>query len=581
MSIHTSPATLVSGSEYDVLVLGAGAAGMAAALFAALAGAKVLLVERTEYVGGTSALSGGTTWVPLTRYQRNASSHINDPDSLEKVSQFLDLAVGEHAPRAMREAFLAAGPAAIHTLVDNTDVDFRVCAFHPDYMADLDGATGCGRALEPLPYITRHLGKNLALLRPPIPEFTVLNGMMINRQDIGHLLNRFKSVESALYTVRLGMRYVWDRVRYGQTARSVMGHALIARMLSSALKLGIDIVTNTDASKIEPLGGGKHRVTLNGSQSGNTDSREILVTGGVILAGGGMGRDPEKRKMFYPSLAQEYSPTAPGCAGTAHRLVESMGSWYGNKEDQPAFWAPCSIRQRKDGTTAVFPHFVFDRAKPGILTVNQNGDRFVNESLSYHEFGKAMLNPDNKATPAYIIADTAAITKYGLGMVRLGGDPLSPYLKDGYLIKGNTLAELASKLAIPEANLKAAVAQMNAAANSGLDTQFQRGTTVYQRANGDPDHCGPNPCLGVLTEGPYYAVHLYPTDIGSAKGLMSDVDGQLIRADGSVIEGIYACGNDLNSIMGGNYPGPGITIGPGIVFGYLAAQNAVQRSKSL
>lgn len=574
---HQFFGSLKSGTEYDVVVLGAGGAGMAAALYAALDGAKVLLVERTAFVGGTTALSGGTTWVPLTRYEKDASIHATDPDSYAKVSAFLDRAVGEHSPAAMREAFLKAGPDAIHKLVDHTDVKFRVCAFHPDYMADLEGAVTCGRALEPLPYITRHLGANLALLRPPIEEFTVLGGMMINREDIGHLLKRFQTPESFLYTVRLGMRYVWDRIRYGQTARSVMGHALIARMLTSAIKLGVDISVNTEAVAIKPQGKGVNRLTL--KSSGGGDTKDVIVKGGVILAGGGFGRDPQKRKAFYPEGMPEYSPTAPGCTGSAHRLVEALGAWYGNKEDQPAFWAPCSIRKRTDGSTAVFPHFVFDRAKPGILSIDQDGNRFVNESQSYHEYGKAQLNSGGKANPAWIIADAKAIAKYGLGMVRLGGDALPPYMKDGYLLKGDTLDELARKLAVNPDNLKAAVAQINEAARSGVDNRFHRGTTFYQRANGDPLHTGPNPCLGELASGPFYAIRLYPADIGSSKGLMADGNAQLIRADNSPIDGVYACGNDLNSIMGGKYPGPGITIGPGIVFGYLAARHAVARAK--
>lgn len=578
---HTFFSRLQSGAEYDVVILGAGAAGMAAAIYAALDGAKVLLVERTEYVGGTTALSGGTTWVPLTRFEQDASIHAKDPDSYQKVSAFLDRAVGEHSPAHMREAFLKAGPEAIHRLVDNSEVKFRVCAFHPDYMADLEGAVTCGRALEPLPYITRHLGEYLSLLRPPIEEFTVLGGMMINREDIGHLLKRFQTLESFLYTVRLGLRYIQDRIRYGQTARSVMGHALIARMLTSLLNLKVDICLNTEASAIKPLGNGVNRVTLTSGAVSEKDRQEkdVLVKGGVILAGGGFGRDPQKRAAFYPQGMPEYSPTAPGCTGSAHRLAEGLGAWYGNKEDQPAFWAPCSIRTRADGSTAVFPHFVFDRAKPGIMSVDQDGNRFVNESQSYHEYGKAQLASQGKANPAWIIADARAIARYGLGMVRLGGDPVAPYLKDGYLIRAETLDELAQKLAVNPANLKAAVARMNEAARSGIDTQFHRGTTFYQRANGDPLHTGPNPNLGELATAPYYAVRLYPADIGSSKGLMGDQNAQLVRADNTSIEGVYACGNDLNSIMGGKYPGPGITIGPGIVFGYLAARHATLRAR--
>lgn len=555
-------------AQYDVVVLGAGAAGMAAALFAALEGSKVLLVESTPYVGGTSALSGGTTWVPMTQYAQPGE------DSYENVSRFLDNAVGDCAPKNMREAFFQAGPEAIKILTGNTDVAFRKCPFHPDYMADLEGATSHGRALEPLPFVTRHLGKHLKLLRPPIPEFTVLGGMMINREDIGHLLNRFKSPKSFMYTVRLVLNYAWDRVRYGAPARSVMGHALIARMLSSAIKLGVDITVDTEATDLEQLGEGRNKLTLKQGPI----SREIEVKGGVILAGGGFGRDSFKRAALLPAGMPPYSPTAPGCTGTAHRLVEKLGATYGSAEDQPAFWAPCSIRRRNDESLAVFPHFVFDRAKPGTVCVDQDGNRFVNESLSYHEFGKAMLNSGGKANPAYIVTDARAIAKYGLGQVRLGGDKLAPYLRDGYLIEGKTLEELAQKLGLNPTNLKASVEQINRAAQTGVDELFHRGETVYQRANGDPEH-KPNPCLGQLSEGPFYAIELYPADIGTSKGLLSDENAQLVTADGETIDGVYAAGNDLNSIMGGRYPGPGITIGPGIVFGYLAARHAVARSR--
>ncbi len=570
ISPYTYLSSISDDASYDVAVMGTGAAGMAAALFAALKGAKVLLIESTEYVGGTTALSGGTTWVPLTRYAKDTSTE----DSFEKVANFLDLSVGDHAPKAMREAFLKAGPEAIHTLVDNTDVGFRACAYHPDYLADLPNATTNSRALEPLPYTTRHLGKHLKLLRPPIPEFTVLGGMMINREDIGHLLNRFQSPKSFLYTVKLVMRYAYDRVFHGSTARSVMGHALIARMLSSVIKLGVHLSVNTDTLSLDHHEDGSSTLVL---KQGNSRKR-VLIKGGVILASGGFGRDAKKRKAFYPDGTPDYSPAAPGHFGAMHSLVETLGAYYGDKEDQAAFWAPVSLRKRPDGSTAVFPHFVFDRSKPGTVCVDQQGKRFVNESESYHRFGKSMLEQNTTANPCYIVTDAKAITKYGLGIVRLGGDDLRPYLKDGYLIEGKSVTELAQKLGVDAQNLADSIEQINRAAITGVDEQFNRGSTLYQRANGDPEH-KPNPTIGAITTAPFYAVRLYPADIGTAKGLMADPNAQLIRADGSSIQGLYACGNDLNSIMGGTYPGPGITIGPGIVFGYLAANHATQRAQ--
>lgn len=564
-------ASMADHAQYDVVVLGTGAAGMAAALFASMAGSKVLLVERTEYVGGTSALSGGTTWVPLTRYLADTETE----DNFEKVMTFLDAAVGEHAPRALREAFLTAGAAAIHSLVDNTQVAFRACAYHPDYLADLPGATVNGRALEPLPYHAGHLGANLKLLRPPIPEFTVLGGMMVNRQDINHLLQRFKTPSSFLYTVKLVSRYYLDKVLYGQPARSVMGHALIARMLASVLERKIDLTVSTEVTELKPTADGS--VQLNLKQKGV--QKLIQAKGGVILASGGFGRDAEKRKSIYPAGTPEFSPAASGHTGELHQQVMNLGAYYSRADDQAAFWAPVSTRKRADGSLAVFPHFVFDRSKPGTVCVDQTGQRFINESRSYHEFGKVMLEGGANTNPVWIIGDAEALQKYGLGMVRLGGDDPKPYLADGYLVSGTTLDELAQKLNLPAENLKATVAQMNKAAQTGVDTLFNRGSTVYQRANGDANH-QPNPTLGEIKTDPFYAVKLHATDIGTAMGLQADTSARLIREDGSVIDGFYACGNDLNSMMGGTYPGPGITIGPGIVFGYLAAQHASQRAKA-
>ncbi|MCB1383215.1 MAG: FAD-binding protein, partial [Notoacmeibacter sp.] len=187
-------------------------------------------------------------------------------------------------------------------------------------------------------------------------------------------------------------------------------------------------------------------------------------------------------------------------------------------------------------------------------------------------------NKDGSHIPAYLIADAAALTKYGLGMVRPGGKGLKPFLDDGYLVSGETLAELAAKLGIDAAGLTDSVARMNRFAQSGVDEDFHRGETVYERVNGDATH-GPNPTLGALSQGPFFAVRLEPGDIGSATGLEGDTDARVLGTAGKPIEGLYACGNDLQSIMGGVYPGPGITVGPGIVFGYIAARHAAGRAR--
>lgn len=562
---QTGLSQLENDATYDVIVLGAGAGGMAAALFAAIRGQRVLLLERTPWIGGTTALSGGTTWVPMTRYLKDTDLE----DSHEKVMNFLDHAVGNHSHRELRESFVRHGAEAIHTLVDHTEVAFRACAYHPDYMADLPDASLYGRALEPLPYIADRLGKARKLLRHPIPEFTVLGGMMVNREDIGHLLKRFDNAKSFFYSANILTQYTLDKVLHGRTRRSVMGHALIARMLQSLIDKNVDILVNTETLELAKTSNAAWQLTL--EQQGTR--RSVLAKNALILASGGFARHPEKRHRLMPHSLSNASPSAEGHSSNLHGLVESMGAHYGSQHDQPAFWAPVSLRQRKDGTTAVFPHFVFDRSKPGTVCVDLTGKRFVNETVSYHEFGKAMLNGGPSTEKAWIITDSIGLQKYGLGMVRLGGDNPEPYIRDGYLKHGDTLADLALTISVDPDELSHSVQSINDAAQTGHDSLFGRGSNAYQRANGDPEH-SPNPTIGSIATPPYYAVQIQPADIGTAQGLVGDENGQLLTTENQPIPGLYACGNDLQSIMGGTYPGPGITIGPAIVFAYLAIRHA-------
>jgi succinate dehydrogenase/fumarate reductase flavoprotein subunit len=217
-----------------------------------------------------------------------------------------------------------------------------------------------------------------------------------------------------------------------------------------------------------------------------------------------------------------------------------------------------------------------------MISVDSQGQRYVNESTSYHLFGLAMQahHSTTPCIPTWLVCDAGALKRYGIGMIRPGGSGLAPYLADGYLKQGQTLKELAKQIDVPAEKLEATVARFNAMADQGADTDFQRGTTDYQRANGDATWLGPIPCLGALKDGPFYAIALFPGDIGAATGLVANEHAQVLDAQGAVIPGLYACGNDMHSIMGGVYPAPGITIGPAITFGYLAAKHAVNQARS-
>ncbi len=570
------PATLdqiAQDAEFDVVVIGAGGAGMSAAAYAAIDGAKVLLVESTEYVGGTTAWSAATTWIPGT----HLAPQVNKDDTLDQALHFLDQAVGERSPRALRQGFLAHGAAAVAKIEQHSHLKYRVRPFHPDYLSELEGSTLCGRALEPLPFDGRQLGPLLALVRPPIPEFTVLGGMAVDRDDIVHLLGWKKSLKSVAYVARIVTRHLADRVVHGRGTRLLMGNALVGRLLLTLKERGVTLLMQAQATDLQRDADGVGEVTL--TQHGVT--RRIRVKGGVILASGGFNRDPQRRAKLLPGADIAWCPAAPGHTGTAHTLAERVGAHYGTGALSNAFWAPVSLRKRKDGSTAVFPHFVFDRAKPGMVTVDGEGKRFLNESTSYHLFGIAMqeANQRTPSIPAYLVTDAEGLRKYGLGMVRPGGMGLSSALADGYVTRGDTIEDLAQKLGLPARNLADTLARFNTYWKDGVDPEFRRGTTAYQRANGDANWTGPNPSLGPVQKAPFYAVRLYPGDIGAATGLQTDADARALDRDGQAIPGLYAVGNDQQSAMGGTYPAPGITVGPGLVFAYLAARDAVARAR--
>lgn len=553
------------GDSYDVIVVGGGGAGLSAAIFAALAGKSALLVERSNHLGGTTALSAGTVWVPNTLH----ASTIGAQDSIEKASAYLSGVVGPHSESVLRDKFLASGPEAIELLESRTEVAFRAYPIHPDYEQQIEGAVLRGRALEPLQFDGRRLGEDLHLVRPPIPEFTLFGGMMVDRTDVNHLLNLAKSWRSFRHSSSLLLRYAFDRLRGRRGTRLVMGNALVGRLFQSLKKLNCHIVLETSVERLL-LGDRVEGLVL----SNGRHERTILARDAVILATGGFNHHQVLRQRLLGSSASALSLTTPQHDGALHDLAIAAGAQIGQSNIDGAFWAPVSRRKRPDGSIAQFPHFVLDRSKPRTVCIDRSGRRFVNEATSYHRFARAMIaTHGSPSIPCYIVTDALGLKKYGLGMVRPRALNLRPFLKDGYLTRGATLTQLAEKLAIEPGHLEATVARMNEFARTGVDLEFGRGETEYDRINGDGAAPGLNASLGPIEKSPFYAVRLYPSDIGAAAGLVTDEWGQVIDRNRAPIKGLYACGNTANSIMGGTYPGPGITLGPAIVFAYRAVEH--------
>ncbi len=554
---------------YDVIVIGAGAGGMTAAAVAAVAGANVLVIEKTDFVGGTTAWSGGMVWIPANRQMRSAGM----TDTLAEAARYLGGTVPEIENADLREVFLRRGAEAIDHLEANTELRLQPVRLYPDYYPDLPGATSGGRVLEPVAFDGRVLGANFRRLRPPLPEFTLFGGMMVNRADIPHLRNAGRSLSSTLRTLQLVSQYALQRLRAPRGTTLHLGNALAARLYASLLSRKVEVLFGTT---IDRLVVESDRVTGVGF-SGFLPARTIIARKGVVLATGGFSHQGELRGQLFPSAAGFISATCSAATGDGVSLATAIGADLVTKVADPAYWVPASLFRREDGSQGVFPHTVTDRAKPGVIAINASGKRFVNEAVSYHEFVRAMLRDGNaeKDRPFYLVCDSRFVWTYGLGRIRPFTRRLRSYIDSGELIAAPGLESLASAMGVEASALSATIKVYNEGARGGLDPQFGRGGNIYQRHLGDIAH-KPNPCVAPIEHAPFHALRIVPADLGTAIGLRIDTDAQVLRSDGSPIPGLYACGNDMTSIMNGNYPGPGITLGPALTFGYIAGRHLMQ-----
>ncbi|HVX98663.1 MAG TPA: FAD-binding protein [Pseudorhodoplanes sp.] len=552
--------------EVDLLVFGAGMGGMSAALVGAHEGLRVLLCEKTGQVGGTTATSAGTLWIPGTGLEGAAAE-----DDIAQAAIYLDAETGNRGDGAMRAAFLQSGREALEYLQRHTEVKLRPVSPHPDYHPATPGWSMKGRAVAPLPFDGRRLGRDFALVRPPIEPFMVLGGLMIGRDDIPHFLDPFGSRRSFLHVARILLRHFADRLTRGRGARLLMGNALVARLLFSLRTKGVPIWLN--CRLIELVGDGS-RVDGAVVELGHERLR-VRASRGVMLATGGFATSEALRKEWFKSLPVRHTMGFWGNSGDGISAARAIGASAGDGEQGPAFWFPSSILHEK-GKETIFPHIVLDRAKPGLIAVNSAGTRFVNEADSYHDFVEAMFRAHATvpSIPAHLICDRSFIRDYGIGLVH----PASPdaairrFVRAGYLKQGATLAELAAKIGVPADRFERTVAEHNRFAESGVDEAFGKGSNPLNRHNGDPAN-KPNPCLRPIAQPPFFSVAVYPADLGTSTGLRTDIDARVLTAQDTPIAGLYACGNDMNSIMAGAYPGPGTTLGPALVFAYRAVMH--------
>ena len=559
--------------DYDLVVVGSGAAGLATAITARKRGLDVVVLEKEPVFGGTTALSGGVLWIPLGPHGRKQ----NPADTLEAVRTYMQQETGKFYDAAAVEAFLANGPKMVEFFERETAAQF-IPTLYPDYHPDAPGGVDLGRSILAAPYDIRGLGKDMARLKPPLKTITFI-GMMFNSSnaDLKHFFQATKSFTSFVYVAKRLVTHLKELAQYGRGINVTSGNALAARLAQSALDLGIPILTSTPVREVTLFSGRATGVLADGADG----PCRITARQGVVLACGGFPQDIQRITKAYPHLqrgGEHLSPTPLGNTGDGVAMAEKLGANVDIRFEDSAAWMPVSRVPYRDGTFGVFPHLL-DRYKPGIIGVLRNGQRFTNESNSYHDVGAALVRAcaGQKETAMWLICDKATIAKYGLGYAKPAPMPLGGHLRSGYLVKGNTLAELAANAGIDPAGLEQTVRHYNTGAVRGEDPAFHRGSTSFNRYLADPEH-RPNPCVAPVQTGPFYALKVVMGDLGTFDGIQTSVVGEVLKRDGTAIPGLYAVGNDRASMMGGNYPGAGITHGPNMTFGFITGNHIADRA---
>jgi succinate dehydrogenase/fumarate reductase flavoprotein subunit len=408
---------------------------------------------------------------------------------------------------------------------------------------------------------------DFALLRAPIGEFMALGGMMIGRDDIDTLTRPFASFAAFRRALSLLWRQATDRLRYPRGTRLLMGNALVARLFYSLRRSNVPLRLNASLQKLIMTQGRVVGAVL----SIDGKPHRITARRGIVLATGGFGGSVDRLNDYVrPPLAHAVAFEA--AAGDGMRIARAVGAVVEDDHDSPVFWSPVSDTAWFDGGRGAYPHLSLDRAKPGLIAVNAAGRRFVDEAVSYHEFVAGMHRSHEvvPTIPAWLVCDRDFIRKYGLGRIPPGRRRWGRAVANGYVAEAASIDALAGKIGVDGVGLHESIAQNNRFAETGIDEAFGKGSTDFDRHNGDLRH-RPNPCLGPIATPPYYAMAVYPSTLGSSVGLRTDGDGRVLSATGEPIPGLFACGNDMASIMRGHYPGPGITLGPALVFAYRAA----------
>ncbi|MFC0862125.1 FAD-binding protein [Sphaerimonospora cavernae] len=539
--------------EFDLVVVGSGGGGMTAALAAYDSGLSVIVVEKGSMYGGSTGISGGGIWIPNNPTLR-AKGH---DDSRESVRRYLELITEGRVPPARLEAYVDNGPAAMELLGKSKWMRFFWVKGYADYHPELEGGRPLGRTIEALPFDTRNLREDERFQRPNSMKGPL--GLWITAKDYHDLAMVKRTWRGRWASVVAAWRVSSNVIRRRHMATG--GRALVARLRMAMKDAGIPLWLKTPMTGL---------VTgESGAVAGITAERDgtpVRIRGryGVLLATGGFDHNQQMREKYLPESGRaDFGMGARENTGDGILAGERVGAALDLMDD--AWWMPAV--QHPAGATIPL---VSERSIPPSVIVSAEGRRFTNESAPYVNFVHDQLEGGH--VPAWFVMDAKARSRYPFAQILPGAPIPKAFYDKGLAFRADTIAELAAKIGVPAGALTETIERFNGFARTGEDSDFGRGDSAYDRYYGDPTL--KNPTMDLIDKAPFYAFRIEAGDLGTKGGLVCDEHSRVLRADGSVIEGLYATGNVSASVMGNEYAGAGATIGPSIVFGYIAARHA-------
>jgi 3-oxosteroid 1-dehydrogenase len=566
---------------FDFVVVGSGGGSMCAALLMRSVGKSVLILEKTDLVGGSTARSGGVMWIPNNPFMKRDGIE----DSFERAQSYLDSVVGDAADtpgatRVRRHRYLSEAPQMVEFLMSQ-GIRLRRPKEWPDYYDERPGGSVPGRTVIAELFDANELGPWRPKLRPsfivaPVSLMPRPLGKMMASLGINLLPATLEEMmDLAAVTQSWGLKLLGAKVTLRGLLAKLTGKQFVAggaalqgRMLQAALRTGVDVRTESPVREL---------IVENGAVAGVVTVKEgrswrVGTRLGVLVNAGGFARNQRMRDRYVPGTSVKWSMAAPGDTGEMIEemmrhgaAIAQMEERVGNQQTLPPGAEDGEAKPTAQALTA----------SPHAILVDQSGVRYLNEGGSYMAYCKEMLERDKQvpAVPSWAVFDSQFIRKYMLAGTMPGSEKPQAWYDSGYLKRAATIEELARTLKIEPATLKNTVDRFNGFVAKNRDDDFQRGARAYDRWLGDPFH-KPNQTLGAIAEGPFYAVPVYPGDVGTYGGVVTDEQARVLREDGSVIGGLYATGVSTASVMGRAYPGAGASIGPSFVWGYVAAKHA-------